>query len=563
MEEMKELITNKTITVNESPVWLIRKTGISINYQTVQRWLKGDYIYEFGNYTEKKNPAEGHKPKRVIQKEKSKRVSEETTARLKAGRQIKKISTSKTTKKVVETKKLEEASNIGNLVDSQPVLFKPNSGPQTQFLAAPETDVLYGGAAGGGKSLAMIVDPLRNCDNNKHRALILRRSLKELRQLIDMSRELYPKAFPGTRFKETEKIWNFPSGAKVEFGYLEKDADVYQYQGQDFSWIGFDEISQLPTEFPWHYLASRLRTSDPSLKVYLRCTTNPGGPGHSWVKKRYIDPTIPGTPFTGPDGIARRFIPATLKDNPYLYEDGRYQKMLESLPEVQRRQLLEGDWDVAEGIAFPEFQKQLHVIDPFAIPRGWSRIKACDYGFSAPSCVLWGAVDPQDGTIIIYKELYEKGLTAKDLGDRTREMEMEEVSSIPGVIDHSVFNRTGYSGPTIGEILNKNPYNLKYRPADKNRKSGKVQVHEYLRKHPESGRPRVQIFNTCTNLIRELSTLILSKTDQEDVDTNMEDHAYDTLRYLLMSRPRSATTYDLMWSMKREKYTVSDPIFGY
>lgn len=560
MEELRTLLDTKALTIRQSPVWIQREARVNVNYPTVQRWYTGLLEYKFGNYNERKS-SKPYLPKKVSRARSNQQGRENLAA---ASQKIKEAA--KTVKKVVKSKKTKvvaaEDVKLGQQYQHE-VAFQPNEGPQTAFLAAPETDVLYGGAAGGGKSLAMIVDPLRSCDHSKHRALILRRSLKELRQLIDMSRELYPKAYLGTKFKETEKIWNFPSGAKVEFGYLEKDADVYQYQGQDFSWIGFDEISQLPTEFPWHYLASRLRTSDPSLKVYLRCTTNPGGPGHGWVKRRYLDPASYGTPFVGNDGISRRFIPATLRDNPYLYNDGRYQKMLESLPEVQRRQLLEGDWEIAEGIAFPEFQKNLHVIQPFSIPRGWARTKACDYGFSAPSCVLWGAVDPQDGTVIIYKELYEKGLTAKDLGDRIRDMEMDEVLTVPGVIDHSVFNRTGYAGPTIGEILNKNPYNLKFRPADKNRRAGKIQVHEYFRKHHDSDRPRVQIFSTCTNLIRELSSLILDKNDPEDVDTHMEDHAYDAFRYLLMSRPRTTTSYEMMWSLKREKYTVSDPVFGY
>ena len=138
------------------------------------------------------------------------------------------------------------------LKEEAEILFQPNEGPQTDFLAASETDVLYGGAAGGGKSYAMLVDPLRYCHRPAHRALILRRSMPELRELIDKSRELYPKAFPGCKFRELEKIWNFPSGAKLEFGFHERDADVYRYQGQAYSWIGFDEITHLPTEFPWN-----------------------------------------------------------------------------------------------------------------------------------------------------------------------------------------------------------------------------------------------------------------------------------------------------------------------
>ena len=207
--------------------------------------------------------------------------------------------------------------NIQAKIEESKVLFHPNEGPQTAFLAAPEKDVLYGGAAGGGKSYAMLIDPLRNCHRKAHRALILRRSMPELRELIDKAREIYPQAFPGARFREVEKVWNFPSGAKIEFGFLEKDADVYRYQGQAYSWIGFDEITHLPTEFGWNYLASRLRTTDPELPTYLRCTANPGGVGSHWVKKRYVEAAEPNNSFLGTDGLTRKFIPAKLIDNPY------------------------------------------------------------------------------------------------------------------------------------------------------------------------------------------------------------------------------------------------------
>jgi hypothetical protein len=184
---------------------------------------------------------------------------------------------------------------------------------------------------------AMIVDPLRFAHKPAHRALILRRSMPELRELIDKSRELYPKAFPGCKYREVEKLWNFPSGAKIEFGFLERDADVYRYQGQAYSWIGFDEITHLPTEFSWNYLASRLRTTDPDITPYMRCTANPGGVGAHWVKKRYISPAPPNDSFLGADGITRKFIPARLQDNPYLAYDGRYEQMLKSLPPAQRK----------------------------------------------------------------------------------------------------------------------------------------------------------------------------------------------------------------------------------
>jgi len=460
-----------------------------------------------------------------------------------------------------ETKELPDAVQQHLDKTGAYVAFMPNDGPQTDFLAAPEKDVLYGGAAGGGKSFAMLIDPLRSCHKPAHRALILRKSMPELRELIDKSRELYPKAFPGAKFREVEKLWNFPSGAKVEFGFLERDADVYRYQGQAYSWIGFDEITHLPTEFGWNYLASRLRTTDPNLQTYLRCTANPGGVGAQWVKKRYVDAFEYNKSFVGKDGLTRKFIPAKLQDNPYLSEDGEYERMLSSLPAVQRKQLLEGNWDIAEGAAFAEFEVDSHAITPFDIPSWWERFKGVDYGYAAESCCLWAAVDPEDKTIIIYRELYQKGLTGQALASTITQMEESEIKSITGVLDTAAWARTGYSGPTIGEVLVQQGHKL--RRADKNRIAGKIQVHEHLRKSAATGRPKLQIFKTCQNLIRELQSLPLSKTNSEDVDTHASDHAYDALRYMLMSRPRLEHPYNRMLKIKTDIYQPADSTFGY
>ena len=175
---------------------------------------------------------------------------------------------------------------VSDLVDDAEIVFKPNEGPQEEFLSAGERDVLYGGAAGGGKSFALLADPLRFCHNPSHRGLLLRRTLDELTELIDKSRQLYPKAFPGAKFRESKSTWVFPSGATIWFTYLDKDKDVTRFQGQAFNWIGIDEITQYPTPYVWDYLRSRLRTTDPELQqhLYMRCTANPGGVGGWWVK---------------------------------------------------------------------------------------------------------------------------------------------------------------------------------------------------------------------------------------------------------------------------------------
>lgn len=462
---------------------------------------------------------------------------------------------------VIDTKEYDNLpSNVKQLIeeDEAKIVFKPNTGPQTDFLAAGEQDVLYGGSAGGGKSYAMLVDPLRYMHIKEHRALLLRKSMPELRELIDKSRELYPKAFAGAKFREVEKTWRFPSGASLEFGYLDRDADVYRYQGQSYTWIGIDELTQYPTEFPLQYLQSRLRTTNNQIQCYIRCTANPGGVGGHWVKKRYLDPSPPNESFIGQDKITRRFIPARLEDNPFLASDGKYEQMLMSLPAVQRKQLLEGNWDVAEGAAFVEFDYDNHVIEPFTLPKHWERVKGIDYGYAAESACIWAAIDPSDETLIIYRELYQKGLTGEALALRIFEFEKEDRLSVSGVLDGAAWARTGSTGPTVGEVLSRAGHKL--RRADKNRIQGKIQIHERL-KLADNGRPKMQIFNTCPNLIRELQSIPLDPNKPEDVDTKASDHAYDALRYLVMSRPKSRTAWEDMNEIKR--FVPSDPTFGY
>jgi len=520
------------------------------------------------NYTYSKATKDRIQANRTVRNKE--KLIQKAEAKLKAQKQSLRASRS-TLSKIDNSESSKEGKIVSNVedlptslqkeIENKNVIFSPNDGPQTEFLAAPQTDVLYGGAAGGGKSYAMIVDPLRYAHREAHRALVLRRSMPELRELIDKSRELYPKAFPGCKFREVEKIWTFPSGAKVEFGYLERDADVYRYQGQAYSWIGFDEITHLATEFSWNYLASRLRTTDPEIMPYMRCTANPGGVGASWVRKRYVSPSPPNESFLGTDGLTRKFIPARLEDNPYLAKDGRYEQMLKALPPVQRRQLLEGNWDVTEGAAFTEFEIETHVITPFDIPVHWERVKGIDYGYASESACVWGAVDPSDGTLIIYRELYRKNLTGVDLAQVLINMELEDPFAVAGVLDTAAWNRTGTTGPTVGETLLRAGHKL--RRADKNRIQGKIQIHEYLRVQP-SGRPKIQIFNSCPNLIRELQSIPLDKSNPEDVDTHAPDHAYDALRYLIMSRPRVNDIFSQFRNLRTQQaYTPVDAEFGY
>ncbi len=466
-----------------------------------------------------------------------------------------------------------------SIEDNTEVVFRPNKGPQVDFLAAPEKEVLYGGAAGGGKSFAMLVDLLRYAANGNHRALLLRRTLAELTELVDQSRKLYPKAFPGSIFRESKNTWSFPSGATALFSYVDKDTDVTRYQGQSFTWIGIDELGQYPTPYVWDYLRSRLRTTDPNIETYMRASANPGGIGGWWLKRMFVDPAVPNEPFWATDIESkkilcygpnhplhpnkplyqRRFIPARLTDNPFLMESGEYEAMLLSLPEVERRRLLEGDWDVADGAAFSEFERAIHVVEPFEVPYNWPRLRAADYGYSSPSCVLWGAVD-WDGTIWIYREFYDKGYTGEALAQIVNALEADDPLMQISVLDGSCWSKHG-TGPSIAETMIRN--GVRWIPADKNRLPGKIELHRRLAVNERTEEPKLKIFATCTNLIRTLPTIPLSKTNSEDVDTKAEDHAYDALRYMCMTRPTGLPQQNLFNQIKKQTFEPADRVFGY
>ena len=449
------------------------------------------------------------------------------------------------------------------------IIFQPNDGPQTQFLAAPEREVFYGGARGGGKSYAMLIDPLRYCDKAHHRALLIRRSMPELRDMINHSQRLYGQAYPGAKWREQEKEWRFPSGARIEFGYAENLTDVLRYQGQSYTWIGIDELPQYPTPEIYNFLRSSLRSVDPDIPVYMRATGNPGNVGSLWVKEMFVDPSEPNKAFdvhidtmAGRKSITRRFIPAKLQDNPYLMQTDDYMIMLSSLPEVQRKQFLEGDWSAFENSAFPEFDMSVHVVQPFDIPSNWLRFRTCDWGYSSAACVLWIAVD-FDNNFWVYREHYTQRVTADVFARQVMEKEHNEYIRY-GILDSSTWAKRGDAGPSIAETMIRE--GCKWRPSDRSPRSrvaGKLELHRLLTKDLDTGQPKLKVFSNCTNLVRTMPMLPVDKNNPEDVDTHAEDHAYDALRYGVMSRTVHPKSYDANRYTEKEKFKPADRVFGY
>ena len=485
-----------------------------------------------------------------------------------------------------EFQSISETLDFGVITQEQQereVVFQPNPGPQTDFLAASEREVLYGGSAGSGKSYALLADPMRYFNNSNFSGLILRRTNDELRELIWKSQELYPKIYPEAKWQEKKSQWIFPSGGKLWMTYLERDEDVLRYQGLSFSYIAFDELTQYATPFAWNYMRSRLRSTDPTLPLFQRATTNPGGRGHGWVKKMFVDPAPgnikfaatdidTGKTLTFPEGhekegqplFYRRFIPATLKDNPYLMKDGQYEANLLALPEMQRRQLLEGDWAVADGAAFPEFKQSVHVCEPFDIPPDWRRFRSCDYGYSSYSAVHWFAIDPSYETLYVYRELYVSKHTGKDLAQAVLEAEKGE-SIQYGILDSSCWHNRGQIGPSIAEEMIS--IGCRWRPSDRSagaRVAGKNRFHEVLKVDPVTETAGIIFFNTCRQIIADLPVIPSDPKGSDDIDPrHASDHTYDSVRYGIMSRPKAFSPFDMGQGVPIQRYTPSDTRFGY
>jgi len=445
---------------------------------------------------------------------------------------------------------------------------------QGEALQTPATEVLYGGAAGGGKSHLMRIAALIWCANIPGLQVYLFRRIRD--DLVKNHME-GPKGFRSllgqwasdgfVQIVEDEiRFWN---GSKIYLCHCKDAKDIYKYQGAEIHVLMIDELTHF-TERMYRFLRSRVRMVGVALTGAFQgrfprilCASNPGNIGHLWVKEKFVTSAQPQSVWKTPSsdgGMLRQYIPARLDDNPSMMEDDpSYEEKLEGLGSAALvRAMRFGDWDVVEGAFFDRFDRQRHVVAPFVIPQHWTRIRGFDWGYAAPFSVGWWAVASEQlqvgnailprGCLVRYREWYgvkSDGtglrLEAEDIaaGIKAREDEGEKIAA--SVADTAIFaeagNAYGYRGPTIGERLGR--AGAPFMPSDKRRKNGWDQVRGRL-KGDKEGNPMLVAFSTCLDFIRTIPVLQHDELNPEDLDTESEDHIADETRYVCMSRPMAA-----------------------
>ena len=450
----------------------------------------------------------------------------------------------------------------------QTIIWQPQPGPQTELIRCPVFEVFYGGARGGGKTEGSIGDWLEHSNTYGQWAtgVFFRRKFKQLEQVIARTRQLFPQV--GAKYNEQKAEWTMPGGASLKFRYLERDSDAQEYQGHSYTRVYVEELTNFPSPAPVNLLRGTLRSAQ-GVPVGMRCTGNPGGPGHHWVKARYITPAPKGwkiltEEFVGVQGeklvLERVFIPSKISDNALLYVNDPYYiaRLRQAGSEALVRAWLEGNWDLVDGAFFDCWEESKHVLpaatwerrlSPFAL-----RFRSYDHGYAKPFCVGWYAVSDgtwglPEGALIKYREWYgsdgrpntglritvdlvAQGVTAREwMPDEEEQGKLVREPVQYGVADPSIFIRDG--GPSIMETHLAN--GVSWRRADNKRVPGWAEMRRRL--VGVNGKPLLYFLSTCVDSIRTIPTLQIDETDPEDLDTEGEDHAADETRYACMSRP--------------------------
>jgi hypothetical protein len=441
------------------------------------------------------------------------------------------------------------------------VYWRPHPGPQTEFCQTWQDEVLFGGAAGPGKTDCLIMEALRYIEFQDYRAILFRKTHPEMLDILDRMHQAYP--LYGAEYRAGENRWYFPSGAKIALGHMADKESHYKYQGKEYQYVAFDEAGQfLPKQIL--YLFSRNRTTNPNIPKRMRYASNPGGPAHQFLKDRFRIAQYPEGRITFTDEVtvrldgltiteqvSRVFIPGRLQDNPTLINnDPGYVAYLYQLPEIERMRLLEGRWDAFEGQFFPELNQEVHSFDG-ELPADWEAYAAFDWGYARPWCYGIFRVD-YDGRLWLDYLHYAVRPGMTNVGVRQTNTEIartirEIESQYPAKIrqrlaGHDIWSpkrrRDGVLGPPPVEDMARE--GVGFLKADTNRIQGWQQLHQRLmidEDDPEA-EPMLKIRRSLADFWRTMGNLQEDPQNPEDIPTrDIEDHIPEMVRYACMNRP--------------------------
>lgn len=411
---------------------------------------------------------------------------------------------------------------------------------QQQFIDSKAFETLFGGAAGGGKSYIQLIDSLIYALRYpKSKQIIFRRTFPDLeRSIIRVSLDIFPRSVAS--YNSSKHTWTFKNGSILDFGYIATENDVYQYQSAEYDVIRFDELTHF-TETMYTYMFSRCRGANNYPKG-IKSSTNPGNIGHVWVKNRFINIGAPNEIHecilenTGTT-VTRLFIPSLFTDNIFLLKkDPDYIKRLDNLPEKERKALKDGNWDIMDGMFFSEFDRKIHVINPFIIPDHWRHYIAFDYGLDM-FAVVFVAID-EKGKAYVYDEIYKSGLIVTEaiqlLKSRMRKIKYDAIYAPP-----DLFRKHNDTGKSTAEYFSNAGIYL--TQSSNNRIQGwldvKEWIHPYKTRNEQTGElytdSRLKIFSNCVNLIRCLPELQHDEKKVNDcaIEPHEITHIPDALRY--------------------------------
>lgn len=418
------------------------------------------------------------------------------------------------------------------------LVYRPQS-KQEPWHACPAFESGFGGTKGPGKTLSMLMESIRGVHHPRYRGIIFRRTYPRLQEVMDRAWEWFPPM--GAKWNGDGHRWVFPSGAMISMRHCQNEEDKRNYHGHEYHFMGFDQLEEF-SETQYLFLTAQCRSSVPEIVPYVRVNFNPGGIGHAWVKERFLEhgtrdcaPWVPRNE-AGDELPSRCFHFSNIYDNQILLDsDPQYMMVLNSLPEQDRRALRDGDWDVFAGQVLTEWRREKHVVEPFALNPEWQRIRCTDYGSARPFVTLWLAIDKTVPRVYVYREISRPGLLASQQAQAVRDLTGEDEVIRLHVADPAMWIKSPDSGKSIAEIYFENGVTLSQ--ANNDRLNGLNRLREFLKDAPD-GRPHLQVFSGCQQLIKNLPALVYDAHKVEDVDTDGPDDEYDALRYGLMAVER-------------------------